>query len=290
MTYIDLFGIKKDIVDTLRDHLYPRQTLGTTFYDGMTMNTRYAQSFYPFSTKMDSISVYVNTVGTGLNALTVSVQEDVSNAPSGTMLGSITFTQANITDDAWDTKAMSYTKFISKNKYWLVLESSGQDSSNYYKIGCDSVRTNYQEGLPKESTNSTWTTVGFDLMFNVITPNWIYPHYPSDTITNNDLPRIAVDIVDRRVDERYCSKRLALGYLTGLGVIYSQYSDELDKIFSYGERGLFEMRMDLPNINLLTPRAISPIDRIREKMFIRPWTFELRKKLKYISNTIPTVE
>ena len=93
-----------------------------------------------------------------------------------------------------------------------------------------------------------------------------------------------------RVEERYCADGLALADITGLVLIYSQYSDELDKILSYGERGQFIERGDLDNINLLTPGAISPIDRIRERMYIRSYNFNLRKKLKYISSEVPTVE
>jgi len=288
MSYMDAFGIKKDIVDVLRDYLYPRCTVGNSFYTGMTVNTKYAQSFIPFSTSMNSISIYCNTVGTGLSALTVSVQKDVSGSPSGTMEASVTFAQTDITDDSWDVKALSYTKFISRNKYWLVLESSGQSVSAYYKIGRDTLRTNYQVGIPKEST-ATWATTNFDVMFEVDVDDWIYPTYPSDTITNEELPRVAVDIMGRRVEERYCADELALANITGLVLVYSQYPDELDKILSYGERGLFIERANITNIDLLTPTAITPIERLREKMYVRGWNFNLRKKLTYIVE-VPTVE
>lgn len=290
MSYMNVYGIKKDVVDVLRDYLYPRQTIGTTFYTGMSINTEYAQSFIPFSTSMNSVSIYCNTVGTGLDDLTISVQTDTDNSPSGTKVKTITFSQSEITNDDWDTKECSYSNLISKNKYWLVFECSNQDSSNYYKIGRDAVMVNYQIGIPKSSTNSTWDSEDYDIMFNINIPQWIYTHYPSDTVQVNDLPRIAVDIVDRRVEERYCAHGLALANITGLVVIYSQYPDELDKILSYGERGQFIERGDLDNINLLTPGAISPIDRIRERMYIRSYNFNLRKKLKYISSEVPTVE
>jgi len=288
MSYIDLFGIKMDIVGILRDHLYPRCTVGNMFYTGMSVDTKYAQSFIPFSKEINSISVYCNTIGSPSNALTVSVQEDVSGEPSGTMLTSITFTASQITDDDWDTKTCDYTKLISKNKYWLVFESSGQDSSNYYKVGRDTVQTNYQEGTVVEST-ATWSASSYDTMFQVHTPDWVFPYYPTSTVTVDDLPWIAIDIINRRVDERYCPDGLALADISGLIVVYSQYPDEPDKILSYGERGIFIERAGLTDILLLSPTGLSPVERLRERMYARTSGFNLRKKLKYIS-TVPTVE
>jgi len=289
MSYIDFWGIKKDITDVLRDYLYPRNTVGNTFYTGMSIDTKYAQSFYPFTTRMNSISVYCNTVGSTLDDLTVSVQTDTNDAPSGTKVKSVTFSPSDITNDTWDSKSCLYSKLISKNKYWLVFESSNQDSTNYYKIGRDTVMTNYQMGIPKESTNSTWTTVSFDLMFNIDINDWIYPTYPDDTITLDKLPRIAVDIVDRRTEERYCHDSLALGNIVGMILVYSQYPDEVDKILSYGERGLFLKRTQLPNVTLFTPLGLSPLDRIMRKIYVRSSNFNLRKKLIGMKE-LPTVE
>jgi len=148
MSYIDIFGMKKEIVDILRQYLDPKQTVGTTFYNN-SLNLRYAQSFIPFSTSMSSISIYCNTVGTGLSPLTISVQADSSGEPSGTKLKTVIYSQSEITDDSWDSKECSYTELISKRKYWLVIESGDQNASKYYRIGHDdSDKVVYQEGTP----------------------------------------------------------------------------------------------------------------------------------------------
>jgi hypothetical protein len=286
MSYIDIFGIKKDIVDILRKYLYPRQTITSSFYDN-TISSKYAQSFIPFSSSMDSISIYCNTVGTDITPLTISIQEDSNGVPSGTRIKEITFTQSEITNNSWDTKKCSISNLISKNKYWLVLEHSGS-SSKYYKIGHSNSITSYLEGIPKQYISS-WNTISGDICFKIHTNDWIYPYFPSDTITENDLPRIAVEIFDRSTEERYCSNNLILADIKLIVVGYSQYSDELDKIFSYGERGLFKERTNISNITLLTPLGISPLERIDRKKYSKSITYNLRKKMKYTS-TVPVVE
>jgi len=286
MSYIDIYGLKKDVVDILRDGLYPRNTLGTSFYDN-SLNLKYAQSFIPFSTSINSISIYCNTVGTGLSPLTISVQEDTNGSPSGTSLKKVVFKPSEIVNDSWDTKKCSYSNLISKNKYWLVFESANQNSSKYYRIGHDSVSTNYQEGIGKYYSTS-WNTLATDLKFKIDIDNWIFPSYPSDTIVSSDLPRIAVDIFSRSVEERYCSDKLVLGNVNLMVLVYSQYSDEPDKILSYGERKLFSKRTSLSNVDLVTPVNISPTDKIAEKMYVKNSTYRLRKKMKY-KNEIPTV-
>lgn len=286
MSYIDLFGIKKDIVDILRDYLYPRQTISVSFYDN-TITSKYAQSFIPFTTSMDSISIYCNTVGTGLTPLTIGVQEDSNGNPSGTYKKKITFTQSEIKNNQWDTKKFSLKGLISKNKYWLVIENAGTPSK-YYRIGCNTILTSYQEGISKQYITS-WNTLSGDIAFQIHIKDWIYPYFPSDTISEDDLPRLAIEIYDRSTDERYCSNNLILADIKVMVIGYSQYSDELDKIFSYGERGLFENRTSISNIDLLTPIGISPIERLREKMYSKSVSYNLRKKMKYIS-TVPIVE
>jgi len=288
MSYIDVYGIKKDVTDILRDYLYPRETLGTSFYND-SLNVKYAQSFIPFSTSMNSISVYCNTIGTGLDNMTISVQADTNDSPSGTRLKSVVFTPSEITDDAWDTKKCSYSNLISKNKYWLVFESNYQNSNKYYRVGCDSVRTNYQEGIPKDCTISTWNTISYDIKFNIDTPHWIYPKYPSDTIQLEDLPRIAVDVFNRTTYDRYCSDSIVLADIEVMVLIYTQYPDEADKILSYGERGLFKRRGHFPHdVSLLTPLVISPTDKIGENLYTKSSTYKLRKKLSYM-NQVPLI-
>lgn len=616
MAYINLFGIKKDIVDILRDYLYPRSTITGSWYNN-SVDTKYAQSFIPFTKTMNSISIYCNTIGTP-PSMTVSVYTDSDGTPS-TEVKAVTFAPSDITDDAWDTKACSYDNLISKNKYWLVFTCVGQDSSNYYKIGSDSVKTNYQVGEPKSNTNSTWDSESLDIAFNININDWVYCYdketeiltdngwklfkdltgnenvltldketniieyqkidkklefdyngdmvkiksnntdimvtpnhrflvltqankkkivkstelkhgyrvprtglwncdniekfilpeyhkswlsgrnykifkeihreekefrienflrlfgyyiseghldgsnalitqikpkirekiknlldemkidyneerdgfrlyvqfynylkefgssskdkyipkefknlspnllmilleslldgdgyrvsdnfsqyitsskqladdvqeiaikcgyygyianykknncfivvisktkkfmyvrpdiiskihyndkvycvtvpnhvimvrrngksifscnsvYPSDTITNEDMPRIGIDLISRRVDNRYCSGSLALGYIDGIMLVYSQYPDELDKIISYGERGLFKKRTEITDIDLLTPTAMTPTERLLEKRYVKSVGFTLRKKLKYVPSSLPVIE
>jgi len=284
---MDIFGIKKDIVDILRDYLYPRSTIASNWYNN-SVDTKYAQSFIPFTKSINSISVYCNTIGAP-NDMTVSIYDD-SNGSPGSEITAVTFSASDITDDVWDAKACSYSDLTSKNKYWLVFRCTGQSTINYYKIGADSVKVNYQIGEPKSQTNSTWDSDSLDIAFKIDIDDWIYPTYPSDTITNKELPRIGIDLISRRVDDRYCSDSLALGYLEGIMLVYSQYPDELDKIISYGERGLFGKRTEITNIDLLVPTGLTPTERLLEKRYVKSVGFNLRKKLKYIPSSLPTVE
>lgn len=285
MSYLDIYGLKKDIVNIFRKHLYPRQTITADFYDA-TLDAKYAQQFIPFSTSMNSISVYCNTVGTNLSDLTISIQTDQNNSPSGFKEGEVVFSPSEITNDQWDTKRKDID-LVSKNKYWLVFETSGT-STDYYRIGRDNTRTRYQEGISKRYISS-WNTIPYDLSFKIDIDHWIYPHYPSDTVSQIDMPRLAVDVYDRSTAERYCDSSIALADIKVIVVGYSQYSDELDKIFSYGERGLFKDRTSLSNVDLITPLNINPLDRIREKLYSRSVNYNLRKKLKYL-DTVPTIE
>ncbi len=280
----DLESIKASIRDTLRAYLYPQclydseeHTLSTT------LNViEVAQSFKPYSKFYRNITPYSNTVpvtiklkkiGTPDDDIVVSLQSSSNNVPSGSTLGAYTISASDVSSTL-DTISASIpiTSMLGSNtEYWIVVSPLNTPSTtDCYVIGKDSVDSHYWIGtsLYRESGDS-WSNLNVDLYFDVDTPNWIYTSYPRADLSLNSYPRIAVDVIGRRVNQRWIDRRLSEYWLEILVMVYSRYPSELDDIVSYVDRALFKERVNISGIKRVDSSVISPISSVRNILYAR---------------------
>ncbi len=132
----------------------------TTTYDAYSFEVPYANATF------QGLSIYgkINTGGTP-GDLTVDIQTDNGNKPSGSAVSdsTITFAYTDFTDAySWVTKYSAAAFTLSANtKYWIVFRAAIVNSSNYYQLATSFIGgTVYSKGLHSLSTDtgSTWTT------------------------------------------------------------------------------------------------------------------------------------
>lgn len=135
-----------------------------------TNRNKVAQSFIPLKSKIRGISLWktANT-GTFTGTITVSIQADTADSPSGTVLLTKTITNGEYNGLAIGEFDVMYSSEISitiGSRYWVVIETSTSDSSNHPNIGTNSAG-GYTNGSVKSwNTVDGWTTVStVDLYF-----------------------------------------------------------------------------------------------------------------------------
>lgn len=135
-----------------------------------TNHNKVAQSFIPLKSKIRGISLWktANT-GTFTGTITVSIQADTADSPSGTVLLTKTITNGEYNGLAIGEFDVMYSSEISitiGSRYWVVIETSTSDSSNHPNIGTNSAG-GYTNGSVKSwNTVDGWTTVStVDLYF-----------------------------------------------------------------------------------------------------------------------------
>jgi len=157
------------------DNIDQSQVVSNTTLGFGTINQKYrAQQFLP--TKKNLTSVVIRKIagsGTFVGDVTISLQADSSNNPSGTPLATVTVPNATwvgLTADTDYTVALPQTLIIDDStKYWIVLMTSTADDSNTTGLRCVNSDA-YTNGLFKSSANGvTWsTTANFDLYFKTL--------------------------------------------------------------------------------------------------------------------------
>ncbi|MHA1290684.1 MAG: hypothetical protein ACTSPB_25145 [Candidatus Thorarchaeota archaeon] len=280
----DLESLKTSIRDTLRAYLYPQCLSGSMEHTLSTSLSviEVAQSFKPYSKFYRNISPYKNTVqvslkmrkiGTPDDDVVISLQSSSNSTPSGSTLGAYTISVSDVPDTLGVVSAsIPITSMLGSNtEYWIVVSPQNTPSTtDCYSIAKDTVDSNYWMGTALErESNGEWSSLNVDLYFDVDTPNWIYSSYPRSDLSINSFPRIAIDVIGRRVNQRWIDRRLAEYLLEILIMVYSRYPDELDDLVSYVDRALFKERVNIAGIKRVDSSAITPISSVRNILYAR---------------------
>jgi len=219
--------------------------------------------------------------GTPLQGIVLSLQTDSSGVPSGTTISSSSIAPSAI-PSSLDviTSTLGLRDMLGSNtRYWMVLESKNTlSATNYYAVARDSLDSHYWSGTGySREDSSTWGTLGTDLYFGVGVPKFIYTSHPRSDLSLYGYPRVGVEITGRpRFLYRWISKSMAEEKLTCVVSVYSRYPDQLNDLVSLVNRALFVENTTLSNIEVITPGAISPEGTVRENIFRRDISFELK--------------
>ena len=110
--------------------------------------------------------VYVKRTGTPGNLIAQITEWDTDELP-GTVVtsGSVDFTAVG-TEYTWINIPVTGTLTKGK-KYYVVIQVSGGDTSNYYSLLCDGAM-GYGYGTFKTKTGTTWSTENYDMPFMLI--------------------------------------------------------------------------------------------------------------------------
>ena len=288
----DVNTIKENIRDTLRTYLYPQNLEGTVEVKlSDTINYEVAQSFKTYSKCYSKVSPYRYTLnvylqasktGTPSGGLQVSLTNDSNDIPSSTLYTS-TIPAASIGTSASTvlTKYTLSTYLGSNTKYWLKVTPLNTVSTlNYFSV----YRTSTDEYLPGSLKiySSSWDTTDGDLYFKADIPNFLYTDYPRSDISMFSFPRMAVDVIGRRVNQKWISKELSEYYLDLTIVAYSRFPEELDDLLSFTDRALFRNRTNVGSIKRIDPAAMTPVSVIREDLLSRGIRYSLIWKMSTI--------
>ena len=131
----------------------------------------FAQSFQvSSSTPLNKVQFYIKKVGSPADA-TLRLVADNSGSPSTTTIpiGTVSLTASSVsTTYGWVEVAFtSYPSLMAGITYWVVLDNSTQNASNYYVIGANTDST-YTSGTAKVGSYSgSWTTTSLDSYFKI---------------------------------------------------------------------------------------------------------------------------
>lgn len=131
----------------------------------------FAQSFQiSTNTSINNIQFYIKKVGSPSDA-TIRLVADNGGSPSTTTLpiGTVTLSSGQVTTNyGWVSAVFaSYPALIPNTTYWVVIDNSTQNLSNYYVIGANN---SYAIGAAKTGTYSgSWTSTNLDGYFKVYT-------------------------------------------------------------------------------------------------------------------------
>jgi len=257
---IDYEWIKDTLSSIVKNYMYPRQLQHETSILTSECSVL-RQAFYPFSSTISNVRVYV---------------EDVVGSP-----GNATFRlldkNLNVKDTAtktltagWNTVSISKENLVSKQIYYFEIRHDG-DSSNYYALGA-STNPVYDNTLYTDTS-----TLSVNLAFDVDIGEKVYKVFPGRELGIEDYPVVVCDLSARpRVYQRYMDPKTLEEIITVSFNIYSRYPSEIDKIARLVERGIFRERRNISDVFLVSPGALGPITRMRENIFSRAITFNLR--------------
>mgnify|MGYP000076504128 CR=1 FL=1 len=256
---IEYENIKDTLITVVSDYFYPRQLQYDNSISTLEYNT-ITQSFYPFSTTISSVTVYVkDKVGSPGN-VTVQILDRNYNVKSSLS------TELN---EGWNTISVTVNNLISKHIHYLRIIHSG-DSSNYYVLGASTINK-FEDTLYADSS-----TLNVKLSFSAGTGEKIRKVYSPKEFVLEDYPIVTCDITARpRVVQRYLDPKAIEQQIIVTFTIYSRYPDEIDIIARRIERGLFKERINISR-SIISPAGIGPITRMRENIFSRAISFNLR--------------
>ena len=137
-----------------------------------------AQSFLlDEDTRIKGVELYIKKLTGTPGIITVKIETDNSDAPSGTLAdASLTGTIAAFTDTtyAWitlDFDSVSTANLTAATKYWITMTIPAGSNDNNYAWGADTSSPTYSDGSAATSTDggSTWAAqASDDMMFRVL--------------------------------------------------------------------------------------------------------------------------
>lgn len=145
-------------------------TVGTT-----TSNNAQGQSFTPgASLLLSEVRIPLRKNGSPTDNVTLTIQSDASNKPSGTVLGTASRSRSGTpitTTSFWTTfKFTTPISLSASTKYWMVVQRSGAvDAANYYFIETNTA-SGYAGGGTSTLSVATWgaESATIDWYFQVI--------------------------------------------------------------------------------------------------------------------------
>ena len=261
---IDYEWLKDTLTSIVRNYVYPRQlnyesSLTTSDYPTLR------QAFYPFSSSISNVKVYVKSVvGSPGNATVRLLDKDLN----------VKATAAKTLSTGWNTVSISKSNLVSKQLYYIEIKHGG-NSINHYVLGASTVKV-YSNTLYTPSS-----TLNVNLAFEVDIGDKVYKVFPGRELGIEDYPVVVCDLSSRpRVYQRYMDPKTVEEVVTASFNIYSRYPSEIDKIARLVERGIFRERRNISDVFLVSPGALGPITRMRENIFSRAITFNLRMFIK----------
>ena len=144
------------------------------FFATASSNHDIAQSFIAnVSDRLNKTSVYLGKVGSPAGDITLRIAADYGGNPYKSSIASATIRNSMIgATPGWiDASFSSPPNLTTGSKYWIVLDTSTNSSSNYWNWRKDSA-DGYLNNTAKYTSdccggNPTWTNVGGDLAFKV---------------------------------------------------------------------------------------------------------------------------
>lgn len=138
-------------------------------YKPLYGSIRLAQSFQVSAVALiPKIQLLLRKIGTISSNITLTVQTDSGNAPSGTVVtnGSYTISSSSITSSAfWINVPCTDLELSSSTTYWIVLTTSGGSADNYYEWRMNNIG-GYSSGTGARYF-STWSVLISDFCFKV---------------------------------------------------------------------------------------------------------------------------
>lgn len=248
--------IKNNLMNSIRTYLYPQQLDHSNSISLLDNSGTLIQSFYPFSSTITTIGVYIISKTGSPSGLTLDIKSGSSTIKTGTIPSTI----------GWNYLEVDTGDIITIRQSSLVVKGS-VSSGNDYQIGASSIESYY--------FGSCGT---INLAFTIGVQDYIYKVFPIEKIESDQLPVVVIDIFGRpRIDDKYLTGDFIWYSVNLRAEVYSKYTHELDKLIYGCDRGILKIRKNFPNIYYITPGQLSEISYIKPEVFSRniTWTFKL---------------
>jgi len=246
---VDYVNLKQDIINLIEDAIIPIQSQVSSSIS--LHNNTISQDFYPFTTKLNSLSLYVaNNIGSP-NKINIDIIKD------NKVLKTVSI-PPNI---GWNTVKLDLE--VNSQLLYTTRIRQTTDASNYSYIGVGPYTNYYYSNYNKQ----------YDIACKFIMDDYILGVYPYLWLERGKLPIIIVDVVGRtRVRDLTLSGKSLYEDLMLRIDIYSRYPNEVDRIGSGIEYYLLHKRTSIANMYLI-PSVVSNIGIIAEYIFFRSINF-----------------
>jgi len=260
---LDYTWLKDTLVSIAKDYIYPYSTLTDSSISTSEYST-IQQEFYPFSTTISDIEVYVKEVNGSPDKVTMSVLRDSS-------VISENIVSLNV---GWNTISINKDNIVTKKKHTLQITVSS-NTVDYYVFGTSTNSPFYWNLIADNNTLNS------KLSFKIDIDDFIFKTYPGRELKLREYPVIVCDLTARpRINQPYLDVKVLEEILTVTFTIYSRYPDEIDILAKLLERGMFKKRRGITDIYIISPGPLSPIVRYRENVLSRAISFNIRMFVK----------
>jgi len=260
---LDYTWLKDTLISIARDYIYPYSTLTDSSVSTSIYST-IQQEFYPFSTTISDIEIYVKEVNGSPDKATISILRNSSVVSKNTVS----------LDIGWNTISVNKDNIVTKKKHILQITVSS-NTVNYYVLGASTNSPFYWNLIVDNNTLNS------KLSFKIDTNDFIFKTYPGRELKLSEYPVIVCDLTARpRINQPYLDTKVLEEILTVTFTIYSRYPDEIDTLAKLLERGMFKKRRDISDIYIVSPGPLSPIVRYRENVLSRAISFNIRMFVK----------